>query len=249
MLIEIFEGLDVTELLNIQKWERPMNAQLAGQCRGNFPSDIRKTEQERIQNLKKELSQWQEQNICWTIQEKLDGSSMTVYMKTFKDEEGNYQQDFGVCSRNIDLKEDEFNAFWKTANALNLREKLATLGIVNIALQGELVGEGIQGNKYNLKGVHFYLFDVFDIKGYYYWCPKNVETLAKNFCLNFVPIIERNAYLTNLTIDDILLQAEGKSMLNSNTEREGIVYKSYPQFREENFSFKSISNKFLMLEN
>ena len=33
---ELFEGLDVSLPLNILKWERPMNAQLAGIARGNF---------------------------------------------------------------------------------------------------------------------------------------------------------------------------------------------------------------------
>jgi len=42
---------DVTELLGIQKWEPPFNAQLAGMCKGNFPSFIPKTNEERIQNL------------------------------------------------------------------------------------------------------------------------------------------------------------------------------------------------------
>ena len=45
------DGDDLTELLNIKKYEKPVNAQLAGIARGNFPSFIPKTDQERIQNL------------------------------------------------------------------------------------------------------------------------------------------------------------------------------------------------------
>ncbi len=45
------EGSNVTEVLGIQKWEAPANAQLAGQARGNFPPLIPKTDQERVQNL------------------------------------------------------------------------------------------------------------------------------------------------------------------------------------------------------
>ena len=51
----LIEGDDVTELLGIKKWEKPVNAQLAGVCKGNFPSLIPKTDQERCQNLKKEI--------------------------------------------------------------------------------------------------------------------------------------------------------------------------------------------------
>lgn len=39
------EGDDVTELLGVIKWEKPMSAQLAGMARGNFPSFIPKTDQ------------------------------------------------------------------------------------------------------------------------------------------------------------------------------------------------------------
>ena len=44
---EIEVDMDVTEILGIQKWEAPIPAQLAGVMRGNFPSFIPKTDQER----------------------------------------------------------------------------------------------------------------------------------------------------------------------------------------------------------
>jgi len=55
---EIHEGQDITELLGIQKWEAPVPASLAGEVRGMFPGYIRKTDQERIQNLVDELQTW-----------------------------------------------------------------------------------------------------------------------------------------------------------------------------------------------
>ena len=202
------------------------------------------------QNLKKELSEWNEQNVTWEVTEKLDGSSMTVYLKTnfYEDSINILNQEFGVCSRNIDLKEDENNAFWKEAIKLNLKEKLKSLGGVSVALQGELVGEGIQGNPYNLKGVEFYLFDVFDITEQRYWHPIDEESLAKRFGLKHCPVLDTLAICNEYSIDDLLQLAEGKSVLNENVEREGVVFKSHPYNREETFSFKAISNKFLMGE-
>jgi len=51
--------------------------------------------------------------------------------------------------------------------------------------------------------------------------------------------------LTGTTIDYLLDYAEGKSALNNNVEREGVVFKRNGQ----NYtSFKAISNKFLMGE-
>jgi hypothetical protein len=44
------------------------------------------------------------------------------------------------------------------------------------------------------------------------------------------------------SVDEMLKFAEGKSQLNSNTEREGLVIRSY----DMTISFKAISNKFLL---
>ena len=44
------------------------------------------------------------------------------------------------------------------------------------------------------------------------------------------------------SVDEILKMAEGKSNLNSNTEREGLVIRSM----DTTISFKAISNKFLL---
>ena len=118
------EGEDLTEILGIQKWEPTLPAQLAGQAKGLFPTFIRKTDQERIQNLLRHFEAYKDELFEESI--KLDGSSMTVYQNN---------EDFGVCSRNLDLRETEGNSFWDMTNKLNLREKLALIG-KNIAIQG-----------------------------------------------------------------------------------------------------------------
>jgi len=46
------------------------------------------------------------------------------------------------------------------------------------------------------------------------------------------------------TVEDMLKYAEGKSVLNANTEREGVVVRSM----DGTISFKAISNKFLLEE-
>jgi len=82
---------------------------------------------------------------------KLDGSSMTVFMK-----DGH----FGVCSRNWELRETEGNTLWNVARRYNLEDVLVT---GNFALQGELIGEGIQVVRNKVKGQEFYIFDIYDI--------------------------------------------------------------------------------------
>lgn len=236
-------GLDVTDLLGIQKWEAPVPAQLAGQVRGNFPGFISKTDQERIQNLTKELEQWQgNDKFTWEVTEKLDGSSMTVYVR---------DEDEGVCSRNLDLKLDENNSFWKVAIRENLIEKIRNSGR-NLALQGELIGEGIQKNPYGIVGQDFRLFDIYDIDRGDYLSPLERRVFADTHGIKHVPLIMTEYVIdgvvhivqtTGSGVQGLLTLAEGKSTLNAKTEREGLVFKCNTFGGP---TFKAISNKFLL---
>jgi RNA ligase (TIGR02306 family) len=231
---QVIEDLDLTDILMIQKWEAPISAQLAGVSKGSFPSFIRKTDQERIQNLKREYAEWQEEGLVWEMTEKLDGSSMTVFVN---------EEESGVCSRNLNLKESEENSFWKVAIRENLIDKIKSTG-KNIALQGELVGPGIQGNKYNLSDIDFYLFDIYDIDKQEYYNPEQRWMLVLQLGLKHAPILshELNFKENQWTIENVLINAEFKSLLNKQTEAEGVVFKSL----DGKHSFKAISNKFLL---
>jgi RNA ligase (TIGR02306 family) len=226
------EGDDLTVYFKIQKYEAPIPAQLAGEVRGLFPSFIPKTDQERIQNLTKELSDWKDLSFTWEVTEKLDGSSMTTYVM---------DDDSGVCSRNLNLKESSTNSLWRVALADSLIDKIKSTNR-NLALQGEIIGEGIQGNPYKLKGQQFYLFDIYDIDRGEYLSPSERASLVQELGINHVPIVSSDK---NISLDDVqslLVQAEGKSQLCATTEREGLVFKS----NELEASFKAISNKFLL---
>lgn len=234
----LMEDLDVTEPLGILKYERPMPTQLAGLAKGNFPSFIPKTDEERIQNLKKEMDQWSQSFDQWEITEKLDGSSMTVYYRNDRDDES---QSFGVCSRNLELKETEGNSFWIAARKYELEQKLKALDMC-IAIQGELVGPGIQGNKYKLTDIDFYVFTIYNIVDGVYLESKDRLQLCEILGLKHVPVIVTLS-LINYNIDVLLTLAEGKSKINTNTEREGIVFKN---IQNPQLHFKAISNKFLI---
>lgn len=68
--VTVSEDDDVTELLGILKYERPLPAQLAGQAKGNFPSFIPKTDEERCISAETQI-QTEIGNI--TIKEIVDG--------------------------------------------------------------------------------------------------------------------------------------------------------------------------------
>jgi len=231
---ELPEGLDVTEMLGIVKYEPPIPAELAGKVKGLFPSFLRKTDEERVQNLAKEFGEWGFQSKHqFYVTEKLDGSSSTYYMK---------DGEFGVCSRNLELLETEGNTFWKVARELDLENKLRNYGM-NISLQGELIGEGIQGNPYKIKGQTVKFFNVFNIDTQERMTLGGFLKVMDDLDLDFVPFLDMNFMLPR-TIDDMLQYAEGKSKLNFGAEREGVVVRSM----DMTISFKSISNKFLLNE-
>jgi RNA ligase (TIGR02306 family) len=230
-----YEGLDVTERLGIVKYEPPIPAELAGKVKGLFPSFLRKTDEERVQNLTKEYTEWSENELDFYVTEKLDGSSATFY---YKDGE------FGVCSRNLELLETEDNTFWKVARELKLEEKLAKLDR-NLCIQGELIGEGIQGNPYKIKGQTVFFFNAFDIDNQYqYGVPMFLALMKIELKLETAPILTNLTMKLPKTVDEMLLYADGKSVLNPNFDREGVVVRSM----DTTISFKAISNKFLLKE-
>jgi RNA ligase (TIGR02306 family) len=227
-----YEGVDVSELLNIQKWEAPIPAQLAGDVRGLFPDFIPKTDQERIQNLIAEIEEYRTQGLTFEVTEKLDGSSMTVYV---------FDDDEGVCSRNLNLCETEQNSLWKVCRRERIIEKIRSTGL-NLAFQGEIIGEGIQGNPYNIKGQDFRTFDVYNINEGRYLIPQERRALCDELKIAHVPVYDTEMQIIE-GVDEMLKRAEMKSSLNTTQEQEGVVFKSNntPQV-----SFKVISNKFLL---
>lgn len=226
------EGQDLTEVLGVVKYEKPLPAQLAGVARGNFPSFVRKTDQERIQNCFNKLKhKWNDHE--WEVTIKLDGSSFTAYFNKEDDR-------FGVCSRNLDLQETEGNAFWQVARKYGLEKKMDAYGRA-MAIQGELVGPGIQGNKEGLAELDMYVFDIWDIDRQVYLGEHERRNICKVLGLNHVPIVDSRFSARDLSLDDILEMADGPSLKAK--LREGLVFKS---LNDPNVSWKAISNKWLL---
>lgn len=231
---------DFAELLGVVKYEAPIPAELAGQVKGMFPSKIRKTDQERCQNLGAEI--FADLDAKYEVSVKLDGTSMTVYHDP--DGEG------GVCSRNLELKvndENKDNTMIKLARESGLLERLKQFP--NYAVQGELMGPGIQGNREQLNAPRFFVFDIFDIsRGEYVSPAERIKFVMDNAdvgvgLLHHVPVLHASISLRELGItnmDELLAFAEGKSLKHD--VREGVVFKR----GDGKFSFKAISNKFLL---
>jgi RNA ligase (TIGR02306 family) len=235
-------GEDLTLELGIQKYEPPIPVELFGYAKGEFPSFIPKTDQERCQNLHDEIFN-EHYDESYEVTIKLDGTSCTIY---YKDGE------IGVCGRNWDLKETEGNTLWKCARSQGIIEGLEKLGR-NLAIQGEVIGEGIQKNQEKIKGQKFYIFDIYDIDAGRYLNAYERYNVSVDMvgdsqnsvivCSFHVPILGTYTLkdLNIHTIEDLLEYADGPSM-NPQAKREGLVFKSL----DSDFTFKAISNKWLL---
>ena len=141
-------GDDVTELTGIRKYEKPLAANLVGVAKGAFPSWIPKTDEPNLRSFPAALAEFIGRECV--ITQKVDGTSATYYLRG---------GEFGVCTRNLELLEDSASMFWRIAQEHRLREALATLG-GDFALQGEVHGEGVQGNDLTVKGKTFAATDL-----------------------------------------------------------------------------------------
>jgi RNA ligase (TIGR02306 family) len=234
-------GQDVSEILNIVKYEPVLHASLLGTVKGLFPGFLSKTDEERIQNCGWLCDVYTGIEMYET--QKLDGSSMTVYIK---------DGEFGVCSRNYELKREDDEklrcAFWKCAEKLELEERLRILGF-NVALQGELVGPNIQKNRLGLKDIDFYVYNVYDIDKSEYFSFRNFKNIVElALGLKTVPILNEN-FILNLNAKELIQRSIGNCVINPGAMREGCVYRpkvdmNIPRFGR--FSFKVINPKYLL---
>jgi len=237
--IPIFEGHDFTETIGVVKYEPPIPANLRGQVKGLFPHFLRKTDEERIQNAEWLLEKYKGKEFYAT--EKLDGSSFTCYRKDGV---------FGVCSRNLELTETADNAYWQLARRLQIEEKMIELGLDNVCIQGEMIGPGIQKNRYGLKQVELYIFDAFDIETQEYTRPATGRVCMRDITELGIPWVE-DVWdgILNFTLEEVLAMADGPSFLNPDVMREGIVFRPEDETRDPKFgrvSFKAISNAYLL---
>jgi RNA ligase (TIGR02306 family) len=224
---DIDASFDVTDILGIQKWEAPIPAQLQGQAKGTFPSSlIPKTDQERIQNCFRDIEK--KGDVTYEVTMKLDGSSTTIFR---------WEGELRVCSRNMELKindENKDNTF--VAMALEIGDRIPE----GFALQGELMGPGVQGNREGFKDHKFFVFDVFLIKEHKYAGPAYRRALCQEYGFEHVPVLGV-AWKAPESVDSGLDIADGPSI--NHKIREGLVWKCN---EDPSFSFKTISNQFLL---
>jgi RNA ligase (TIGR02306 family) len=229
-------GTDVSDLIGVYKWEPPISKQMAALAFGPFPSFIPKTDEERVQNLSDTVAQHAGE--LFYVTEKLDGCSVTMYRT---------EERFGVCSRNWDLLEG--NLYWNVARAFHADERLP----VGYAIQGEIIGESIQGNPLKCKGQHLYVFNVYSIGDGRFLDFDEMVGFCEDRSWITVPVVNRALKLPS-DVAEVITMADGTSLIAPSSDREGLVFRPLIETREEirggmsRLSFKAISNRYLLKE-
>jgi RNA ligase (TIGR02306 family) len=233
-------GQDVTQLVGVTKYEPVVPAHLSGMAKGNFPAFLHKTDETRLQSEPRVLDEAISKGLVLVGTLKMDGTSFTAYRR---------DADFGVCSRNLDLKETEDNAHWRMARKLKLEEILRSEPR-NLSIQGEMVGPGIQGNRMGFKEVDLYLFNLYDIDTGKYAGYNELVEFGQKHNIKVVPLVAQKdfGFGETATVSKMLEVALALNYDNG-TPAEGIVWRSacetYSEVLKGRMSFKTISNRFL----
>ena len=239
--IEASEGDDVTAILGVTKWEQINSS--AREIAGKFPTHLfRKTDEMRIQSVPNILEELRGVECYAAV--KLDGQSLTFARYMDGDEEVN-----SVCTRNFAIKDLDDSPHWQMARKLSIFENIP----VGFVVQGEFVGEGIQGNRLGIKGKAFFAFQVFDITRQHFLDYEDFVKFCTDRNIPTVPI--EWVRPLDLNLESCLTAAEGKYA--SGHPREGIVIRptkecyslvisQYTGSANERSSFKAISNSFLL---
>jgi len=221
----------------VTKYELPVNAQLAGKVRGNFPGFIPKTDEPRVQAFPWLVTKYKD--VPFFATEKVDGSSCTFCLKN---------DELHVSSRNWDLIEDPGNLLWKLARELKIEEKLRSLGEERFAIQGEVIGEKIQDNRLGIKGKKILFFNAYDFIEREYLSYSQYKELFQTLKLETVPIIVMLSHIPE-TIAELVALATRNSVVNNQVLLEGLVFRPMIEQRDEKIgrlSFKVINPEYLL---
>ena len=207
--------------------------------KGGFPDWIVKTDETRIQNLPVLFDTESRRGTEFSVTEKVDGQSATYFLHRLSKR----RFEFGVCSRNIHLGAPDESSYWTVAGKYNIENVLKQLigDHDTIVMQGEICGNGIQGNKYHISGYELFVFNL--IFPDHKCTTAEIEELVRPFGLKTVPILEEGKKLPS-TIAELVEYSKGYSAVRKQQKREGVVMRNM----RSNISFKVINPDFLLAE-
>ena len=260
-------GSDVTQWMGLRKYRSPDDADaMAGRTRADddkkhaattarlvaFPWFVRKTDQPHLQRV------WglfaPERHVVATV--KIDGQSATFYYDPIR-------KQAHMCSRNFVMSPESncYPQFVSIEAKHQLLRKLEELGRP-IAIQGEIFGPGINGNRLQRDDFAFAVFGVYEWnplepqKPGWHWLFDQVVQLCQQLDLPVVPVWTPSPVPSGKERDFAYWQKEatrvtwdvGRLSLTPNLLGEGLVLAT----RDTNgpyVSAKILSHKYSLLHN
>lgn len=231
---ELLPGVDVTDLLNVKKWEPQLPAN--DEVDGPFLPGVPKTDEMRVQSVPEVVVELTGRPYVITV--KCDGTSATYGIHR-------HTGAFTVCGRNWSIKRGN-NAYWHAAEKYQLETVLARHP--EMIVQAELVGPGIQKNRLGLQSIQLVAFNVYDQKNDRYLAHEEASAFLRAIGVPMVDVLERGESFRH-DQTSLLALAEG-FYAGTHNDREGIVIRplteNVSQVLGGRLSFKAISNRFLL---
>ncbi len=205
----------VTEDLGIRPYILPEESGPSKKV-GTYPPLVPKADEDNIESVCGCWNEWKEKEFYVT--EKVEGSAGTwIYTReddAFHTYSHNWEVDGGVwcdAAANILLKE-------------KMKGYVLRHGLESLVLQGEVVGPGVQKNIYHLTKADVYFYGMMDINGRRFDFNE-FRTALGELELKMVPLVSETARLPE-NIDEILRDSVGKSLIDPDVPREGVVWRT-----------------------
>jgi RNA ligase (TIGR02306 family) len=236
------EGVDVTAELRVRKYIEPEESSLYGGSGSSrkMPEAIPKTDERRVQDFGR--ASWEQlKGRRVVVTRKEDGCSGTYFL--MKNAEGAVE--FGICSRNyrVDGTSEATEHFLRIGQGMEDKMKKADC-FTEFALQGEVVGPKINGNRLKLPKLDYRVFNVWDIETQRYLPHAEVMKLCEGIGVATVPVIAEMDITENMLCASYWLAMAETVSYGPGIPAEGIVIKTCDS--GPRISFKAISNAFLL---
>lgn len=234
-------GVDVSEILNVRKWEIEERVTTGGTTIGTLPSSVPHTDETRVQAQPELIKEFA--GVEYYISTKMDGSSHSISV------DGN---GFHVTGHNFEYKDDGNCSFYNLVNERGYQNKMVAYkedrGYNSLVFQGEFCGAGIQKNRLKLTSPEWYVFTII-INGKRIGLNQMLD-ICKELELTTVPIEEIGNDLPSRypTVEALLERADGDYPKGG--KKEGIVVRPtspiYCSLICTDLSMKVVSNKYLL---
>jgi len=217
------EGQDVSEVLGIEKYVKQIPVSMAGDALGPFPSFfISKTDEDNLRSNPEAVEELEGYNGEIVAMTKYDGTSSSYILN---------ENEFHVCSRNLELKDTEASVYWQMARKYKIREKLQLAG-GHWAVQSEIYGSKINGNNLGESDHKIAVFHVKNLKTGELLSPAEIKEWCDE---NLLPSVE---ILGNIPVKDFIRDFKSgtlQDLVNSikylnNKPAEGAVFKTDKAF-------------------